>query len=176
MKSLLFRRAPRYDTIAAVYEVIVAQARLPVFYQAYGVPDTVVGRLEMILLHMVLFWRRLRAADALRGLGQRVFDFFCSDMDGNLREMGVGDLGVPRHMRRIGEAFYGRAAAYEAALADADDDVLAECLRRNVFSGTGDAHRLAAYTRAAARHLAQQSEKGFAQGCVSFPDPGRITG
>ena len=54
-------------------------------------------------------------------LGQGVFDRFCQDMDDNLREMGVGDLTVPKEMRRMGEAFYGRAQAYRAALA-ADGD------------------------------------------------------
>ena len=51
-----------------------------------------------------------------RSLGQRLFDTFCRDLDDNLREMGVGDLAVPKQMRRFGEAFYGRQAAYLAAL------------------------------------------------------------
>src|ERR1700746_2318369 len=64
----LFRRTPR-DTIACLYGTIVAQARLPAFYQIYGVPDTVNGRLEMIMLHTVLFLRRLcEHAGAIRAL------------------------------------------------------------------------------------------------------------
>ena len=114
----LFRRTPQSDSIASLYGMIVAQARAPAFYQDYGVPDTVDGRFEMVVLHTVLVLRRLDAEPGpVRRLGQAVFDLFCRDMDASLREMGVGDLKVPREMRRIGEAFYGRKAAYEAALA-----------------------------------------------------------
>lgn len=175
MKSPLFQRN-RENTIAALYGMIVAQARSPGFYRAYGVPDTVNGRLEMILLHTFLFFRRVRGeAPAIRLLGQEVFDLFCDDMDSNLREMGVGDLTVPRHMRRIGEAFYGRAAAYEAALAAGDEPALAASLLRNVFSGVPEhatgARRLAAYMMETVRQLARQDGAGFAQGRISFPEP-----
>src|SRR5215475_2048101 len=132
----LFRRTPRNDTIASLYGTIVAQARAPAFYQIYGVPDTANGRLEMIILHSVLLLRRLGAElqpGAGPDLGQAIFDLFCRDMDANLREMGVGDVSVPRAMRQIGEAFYGRQAAYESALA-ADDGALVDALARNVFA------------------------------------------
>src|SRR6266576_5455652 len=114
----LFRGSSWTDTIACLYGMIVAQARAPDFYRIYGVPDTVNGRFEMIVLHAILLLRRLEhEAASVRRLGQGIFDRFCSDMDANLREMGVGDLSVPRKMHGIGEAFYGRKAAYEAALA-----------------------------------------------------------
>src|SRR3989442_12458453 len=109
----LFRCTPRDDIIASLYGTIVAQARAAAFYQNYGVPDTVNGRFEMIVLHAVLLLRRLDAGpDPSRRLGQSVFDMFCSDMDGNLRELGVGDLAVPRTMRRGGEGFYGPQQAH----------------------------------------------------------------
>jgi cytochrome b pre-mRNA-processing protein 3 len=169
----LFRRTPREDTIAALYGMIVAQARAPAFYQTYGVPDTVNGRLEMVMLHAVLLLRRLEhEAAPLRALGQGVFDRFCRDMDDSMREMGVGDLAVPRRMRRIGAAFYGRQAAYRAALEAPDERALAAALERNVFAGAagGDAaFRLAAYMREAARRLAAQD--GFERGELVFPDP-----
>jgi cytochrome b pre-mRNA-processing protein 3 len=169
----LFRQTPREDTIASLYGTIVAQARAPAFYQAYGVPDTVNGRLEMVMLHAVLLLRRLERESApLRALGQGLFDRFCRDMDETMREMGVGDLAVPRKMRRIGEAFYGRQAAYRAALAAADDRSLAAALERNVFAGAGGgeaAVRLAAYVREADRRLAAQD--GFERAQLTFPDP-----
>src|SRR5258705_7464551 len=126
----LFRRTPpEIDTIASLHGTIVAQARASAFYQDYGVPDTVSGRFEMVVLHAVLLLHRLNAApEPVRALGQAVFDMFCSDMDANLRELGVGDLAVPRTMRRIGEAFYGRQQAYEAAL-DAPDQQLPAAAR-----------------------------------------------
>jgi cytochrome b pre-mRNA-processing protein 3 len=175
MKSGLFRRSPKQDTIHALYGAIVAQARSPIFYRGYSVPDTVTGRLEMILLHVFLFFRRARSGIDMRPLGQDVFDRFCDDMDGNLREMGIGDLAVPKHMQRIGEAFYGRAAAYDAALDAADDAALSQALTRNVF-GQGlqqpeRAQRLTAYVKAADVQLAREEDTNLAQGRISFPDP-----
>src|SRR5438477_10279652 len=156
----LFRRNPRNEIIASLYGAIVAQARAPVFYRDDGVPDSANARLEMIMLHTVLFlWRLEGEAPPVRRLGQALFDHFCRDMDDNMREMGVGDLAVPRRMRRIGEAFYGRQAAYRTALDAPGDDRLAAALQRNVFAGgthRAEAHRLAAYVREAERRLAAE--------------------
>lgn len=174
MKSGLFWRAPKPDTIGALYGAIVAQARSPAFYSDFGVPDTVAGRLEMILLHTLLFSRRARSGVEIMGpLGQGVFDRFCDDMDANLREMGIGDLAVPKHMQRIGEAFYGRGAAYDAGMADDDGDALGEALMRNVFDGAAPerAARLAAYMKAADAALARQDDTALARGQIGFPDP-----
>jgi cytochrome b pre-mRNA-processing protein 3 len=172
----LFRRTPRDDTIACLYGTIVAQARLPAFYQVYGVPDTVNGRLEMIMLHTVLFLRRLESEAApIRALGQGLFDQFCRDMDDSMREMGVGDLAVPRNMRRIGEAFYGRQAAYRVALEAPNDEPLAAALDRNVFADGSEprpALRLAVYVREAVRRLAAQD--GFERARLAFPDPEQV--
>src|SRR5262249_23514950 len=78
----LFRRTPRDDSIARLYGTIVAQARAPAFYRLYGVPDTVNGRLKMIMLHTVLFLRRLEGETRpIRQFGQGLFDRFCRDMD-----------------------------------------------------------------------------------------------
>jgi len=175
----LFRRTPSDDTIARLYGAIVAQARQPAFYQFYRVPDTVNGRFEMVVLHAVLLISRLEAdgADG-RNLGQAVFDRFCGDMDGSLREMGVGDITVPRRMKAIGEAFYGRKRAYEAALALPGLEQLAEVLARNVHGGTAkdESIPLAAYVRdatqaLAAQDLAAQDGHLLRQGGIRFPDP-----
>jgi cytochrome b pre-mRNA-processing protein 3 len=174
----LFRRAPRHASIAALYGMIVAQARNPAFYRNYGVPDTVEGRLEMVALHAMLFVHRVAGEPPqVRRLGQDLFDAFCADMDASLREMGVGDLAVPRKMREIGEAFYGRQAAYGAALAAAGDGPLAAALARNVFgkpAGSDDGRRLATYVREAVRTLAAQDGTAFGRGELRFPDPPRV--
>jgi cytochrome b pre-mRNA-processing protein 3 len=177
----LFRRTPRDGTIAVLYGAIVAQARHPVFYHHHGVPDTANGRLEMIVLHSVLVLGRLEAEGAaLRPLGQALFDYFCSDMDANLREMGVGDMAVPRKMKTIAEAFYGRKRAYEAALAapalgESGLDELAAALVRNVHTETtvADAgvQQLAAYIREAVRTLAAVDGATLQRGELAFPDP-----
>ena len=170
-----FRRNPDQSTIASLYGAIVAHARVPAFYGAYGVPDTALGRFDLVVLHAVLVVRRLRGSDARQTLGQGVFDAFCRDMDDNLREMGVSDVGVPRTMRRLAEAFYGRARAYEAALAAADDEVLVAALMRNVYADGAPrvaAAVLAAYVRAAARMLADADDATLARGEARFPEPG----
>jgi cytochrome b pre-mRNA-processing protein 3 len=174
----LFRRSPK-PTITALYGAIVAQARTARFYEDYAVPDTVLGRFDMVLLHVVLVLRRLRAGAAQdQALAQALFDTFCRDMDHSLREMGISDQGVPTQMRRVGEAFYGRAQAYDAALATDDDAALGEALVRNVYAGAADATArgavvaaLSAYVREAARVLDAQPPAVFAQGAVRFPEP-----
>ncbi len=138
----LFRTHSRDRSIDDLYGMIVAQARSPAFYSAYGVPDTMQGRFDLIVLHLVLLLERLGGgADAGRGIGQRLFDAFCRDLDANLREMGVGDLAVPKRMRAFGEAFYGRQAAYVAAFAAADERELEKALTRNIFPGADDDSR-----------------------------------
>jgi cytochrome b pre-mRNA-processing protein 3 len=174
-----FGRSARPDTISALYGMIVAQARLPCFYRDYTVADTVNGRFDLIVLHLALVIERLTQDNGLKGLGQGLFDRFCQDMDHNLREMGVGDLKVPKEMRRMGEAFYGRAQAYQAALSAADEgQVLVETVKRNIYGGSpaspAAAGRLAAYIRAAVRDLKGQDPAGLLAGTVRFPDPAAI--
>ena len=186
-----FRRNPHSRSIHALYGMIVAQARSPAFYAGYGVPDTVQGRFDLIVLHLVLILARLgrdheprlgpgRHAEPSRGrslgqtIGQGLFDAFCRDLDANLREMGVGDLAVPREMRRFGEAFYGRQAAYREALAAADDRELEKALARNIFEAAGiddRAARLARYARAVAKLLDTVGEDALVAGQLVFPNP-----
>lgn len=170
----LFRRTPRTDTIAVLYGAIVAQTRQAVFYQFYGVPDTANGRLEMIVLHAIAVLSRLEAEGGPnRRLGQALFDHFCADMDANLREMGVGDLGVPKKMKAIGEAFYGRKRAYAAALAASGNGELAAAIARNVYGDAGapGAQSLAAYLRESARLLAAIEDAALLRGEIAFADP-----
>lgn len=171
----LFRRMPD-RTITLLYGAIVAQARDARFYRAYRVPDTVLGRFDLIVLHLSLLLRRLRAGDAaMRALAQGLFDEFCRDMDHNLREMGIGDQGVPHQMRRVGEAFYGRAQAYDTALAERGEGVLAQALARNVFAEVPDpqvaAAQLAAYVRLVVEVLDGQALEDLACGRVHFSEP-----
>jgi cytochrome b pre-mRNA-processing protein 3 len=175
----LFRRDPQDASIAALYGAIVAQARNPGFYLDYGVPDTPEGRFDMIVLHVALVCRRLGRAQgpdqaAARSVSQAVFDMFCRDMDHNLREMGVSDLGVPKTMQKLGEAFYGRLDAYDRALAAAGDEDLAAALRRNVLGEGAPATAtpaLAAYVRAVADRLEGTAIADLGQGKFGFPDP-----
>jgi cytochrome b pre-mRNA-processing protein 3 len=164
--------APPRGTIEAIYGMIVAQAREPLFYQAMGVPDTVNGRFDMVLLHLWMVLRRLRPAPGGAGLSQALFDHFCGDMDANLREMGVGDLTVPKRMHKFGEAFYGRAAAYDMAL-EAGSEPLAQALCKNILDGRdiGHARQLAAYANAVIAALAGLDDTAASDASWRFPSP-----
>jgi cytochrome b pre-mRNA-processing protein 3 len=176
---ILARFLPRSNerTIRDLYGAIVAQARAPEFYAGYGVPDTVQGRFDLIVLHLVLLLDRLGQTEgAGRDIGQKLFDVFCRDLDANLREMGVGDLAVPKEMRRFAEAFYGRQAAYLAALAGANDRELENAFARNIFPETssGPPARLARYARAVRRQLAAHDEGALLRGEIVYPSPESI--
>ena len=165
-------RASQRGTIEAIYGMIVTQAREPLFYRDLAVPDTVNGRFDLLILHLWLVLRRLRAAEGAAALSQALFDHFCNDMDDNLREMGVGDLTVPKRMRAFGEAFYGRTAAYDLAL-QAGEEPLAQALCKNILNGEGieNARRLALYAKAVIVSLTGQDEAALLAASWKFPSP-----
>jgi cytochrome b pre-mRNA-processing protein 3 len=133
----LLRRG-RYERVGfELYGAAVAAARDPLLYTDLGVPDTLDGRFDTIGLYAFLLIRRLTREPAPGpALAQAVFDAMFSDMDVNLREMGVGDLSVGRKVRVMWEAFHGRSAAYQAALNTADVEALEAALVRNVWRGS----------------------------------------
>ena len=172
----LFRRPRRDHTAHLVYARLVTLSRRPVFYTTLAVPDTREGRFEMIVLHAVLYFLRLDGAGAeAAARAQQVFDVFLNDLDGALREMGVGDLAVPRQMRKLGEAFYGRAAAYRDALGDrAGPHDLSGALARNIYDGRAapeNVEALARYVRASVGRLARQDLPALLAGRIELPDP-----
>jgi cytochrome b pre-mRNA-processing protein 3 len=165
-------RASRRGTIEAIYGTIVTQAREPSFYRDLGVPDTVNGRFDLLVLHLWMVLRRFRSVGSAADVSQALFDHFCEDMDDNLREMGTGDLAVPKRMQAMGEAFYGRAAAYDFALGQGAEP-LAQALRRNVLNGEGmeNARRLATYVEAAVISLAGLEAADLLAAEWTFPSP-----
>jgi len=173
-------RLPPRGTIEAIYGMIVTQAREPLFYRDLGVSDTVNGRFDLLILHLWMVLRRLRPMEGGEGLAQALFDRFCADMDANLREMGVGDLTVPKRMQAFGEAFYGRAAAYDLAIDLALTDgaePLAQALCKNILNGAqiDNARRLAAYAGAAIAALAAQDDAALLAASWRFPLPDSLS-
>ena len=165
-------RTPLHGTIEAIYGMIVTQAREPSFYRDLGVPDTVNGRFDVLVLHLWMVLRRFGTAGHGATASQSLFDRFCEDMDANLREMGVGDLAVPRRMRGFGEAFYGRSAAYDLAFASGKEP-LAQALCRNILDGEGmeNARRLATYVERAVEGLTNLDEAAIFGTAWTFPLP-----
>ena len=109
------RLAPR-GTIEAIYGMIVTQAREPLFYRDLGVPDTVNGRFDLLLLHLWMVLRRLRSdRRTARSCRRRCSTASARTWTTICAKWAIGDLAVPKRMRAFGEAFYGRVAAYDMA-------------------------------------------------------------
>jgi cytochrome b pre-mRNA-processing protein 3 len=168
----LLRRGRHERTGYVLYGQAVAAARDAALYSELGVPDTLDGRFDMVGLYTSLVIRRLRGmAEPGPAVAQALFDAMFSDMDINLREMGVGDLSVGRKVREMWEAFHGRAFSYEAALAAADAPALADALARNVWRGDapeGAPARLAALVIAQDAALATQDLPALTAGKARF--------
>ncbi|NQV99456.1 MAG: hypothetical protein HQ483_07145 [Rhodospirillales bacterium] len=171
-----FKSTKNRDQAHELYSALLGQARLPVFYTDYGVPDTVDGRFDMIVLHAHILFSRLKDGGAdQEQLSQTVFDLMFADLDQNLREMGVGDIGVGKRIKAMAEAFYGRATAYADALKQADDGDLIAALRRNLYrkSSPTEAQAAAAahYVRTQVAQFSAQDLNDLQKGFISFYAP-----
>lgn len=150
-----------------IYGVVVAAARQPVFFQQYRVPDTPEERFEMVALMLFLVLERVKTSNPDgEALTQGVIEAFVIDMDDCMREMGVGDLTVPKKVKRAAAAFYERAGRYRTAIAEAAQNAGADgvgleaVLARYVFarSSMGDAGAMAAYVRQVSLALARAGD------------------
>ena len=174
MKLLhLFGEPPVQVAARQLYVGAVHQARRPEFYLHCNVPDTVDGRFDMIVLHVVLVMRRLkRDHDQAAETAQALFDLMFADMDQNLREMGVGDIGIGKRVKALAKSFFGRLAAYDLALNAEDDLALYSALRRNVYRkcspSDGDVMTMAAYVRRESARLEGLPIKVLLSGDLSF--------
>ncbi len=150
-------------------------ARSEAFYLAMGVPDTVEGRFELLTLHVILLIDRLKSATgAAAEIRQTLFDAYVGDLDGALREMGVGDLAVGKRMRRLGEAFYGRAQAFDDAFrAPAEAGALEDLIARTALQDApgADPAPLAAYARRCREALAQSGIDDLVSGQPAWARP-----
>jgi cytochrome b pre-mRNA-processing protein 3 len=169
----LFRRNGSREIVERLHDLVVAEARRPALFRPpFAVPDTVEGRFELLTLHACLVLRRLSALpspapDLAQDLTNRIFRGF----DAALREMGVGDLTVPKRMKRLAGDFGGRGNAYARALAG--EGSFEAAVARNVYgsenAAVGDA--LAAYMRAAAQSIDRLPFVAFEEGRPMFPNP-----
>jgi len=160
----------------ALYAQIVAAARQTVLYSDWNVPDTPLGRFEMLSLHMYLIQHRLHGEQGVAAeVAQVLIDEFFLDVEHSLRELGISDVGVPKRMKKLAKMFYGRTAAYDGALKEDDRVALAAALARNVRPDAGawpEAPRLADYVCRASQGLAGQPIESIIAGTVAFPSAG----
>jgi cytochrome b pre-mRNA-processing protein 3 len=169
------RRASR-RLIDQLHGKIVAAARRPALFSELGAPDSFDGRFEMVTLFAGLVLRRLTMLPGTGAeLADELVDSVFQHFEIALREIGIGDVGVSKRLKRMAEAFYGRNRAYAQGLDEPESDKLAEALARNVY-GVADvalapmSRSLAQLTRAAAEALDRTPLETFARGEVEFPD------
>jgi len=150
MFGTLFKQKNKTQQVARdLYAQALSNTRAPAFYIDGGVPDTFDGRFDLLMLHLFLILNPLIETPENDAIAQAVFDVTFKDMDQTLREMGIGDMGVPKHQKRMMKAFNGRMHSYKIAIEPesfADKDIkglgpttLEGALRRNLFGTVVDA-------------------------------------
>ena len=132
LSRLFTKRDEGRDALRPLWHRTVAIAREPHWYADCGIADTVAGRFDAITLVLSLVLLRMEREEPLIEPSIRLTELFVDDMDGQLRESGIGDVVVGKHMGRLMAALGGRIGAYRDALAAADNAALEEALRRNV--------------------------------------------
>ena len=167
-------RRSQVATASEIYGAIVARARNPGFYRRCGVSDTPEGRYELIVLTMSLVLERLRQLPgAAIDLQRLIIEAFVTDMDDCMREMGVGDLTVPKKVKRAAAGLMERMDLYRSALAAADDSAIQAALEANipaVASTPGAAALLAISIRADIKQLAGLTRSELSSGKLKFSD------
>ena len=134
MFGFLGKRAVRRTEATILLDQAMREAIQPVFYAEMDVPDTFDGRYEIATLHIMMIMHTLNKQGAEgQKLAQALFDVFFVRMDRTLREIGVGDLSVPKQMKKMMNGFNGRAQSYRAALVQGDKAALMDALTRNVY-------------------------------------------
>jgi len=163
-----FKKRQRGQGIAPLYGAIMAKALNPLLYSSHGLPDTFEGRFESVTLHTALVLRRLKAlpppaADLAQELVDRVFD----GLESAMREVGIGDMGIPKRMKSFAKGFYGRLGAYTAALDAGDAQALAQALSRNVLEGAPATPGFVDYVIEFSKQLDQCSGVEIGRGALS---------
>jgi cytochrome b pre-mRNA-processing protein 3 len=179
----------------AFYQSVMDQARQPIFFEAWGVPDTLGGRFDMLIAHAILVFRRLKRVEGERAeeaasRSQAFSDLMFKDLDRALRDTGVSDRNVPKRLKTLATAYLGRGKAFGEALDAGDEDALAQAIERNaggiVFGADKatapeaaeayglDARSFAIYLQAADAALAGQSDDAVLSGTLDWPShPGQ---
>jgi cytochrome b pre-mRNA-processing protein 3 len=154
LRTLLRGTADRAP-LRPLYDAIVREARRPAWYIDGAVPDTLDGRFEMVATLLAFVLIRLEGdGDAARAPSAHLTEIFVEDMDGQLRESGIGDIDVGKHIGRMMSALGGRLGAYREALApEATPGLLEAALTRNVYRGVAPAADALAYTATALREV-----------------------
>lgn len=156
-------RDPR-DELRPLWSRIVALARAPEWYRDCGVADTLEGRFDMVSAVLALVLLRMEGEPVLAARTAPLTEIFVEEMDGQLRQSGVGDLMVGKQIGRLMATLGGRVGAYRAALAVGDDE-LEQAVHRNItLADESRSQPVATRLRALALRLADTSDAALLAG------------
>lgn len=175
----LFKRKKPYEQQAwSVFETVQDQSRKSEFYADLNVPDTTEGRFDLLILHMFLVIERLKNEQGGVEFSQNLFDVAFQSIDQGFREIGIGDMGVPKRMRKLMLGFNGRVHIYDEALSEGDTGKLTHALERNVYFSLVESpeniddclDKLAEYVRNNMQYLQEQDTDAIMSGAIKFKD------
>ena len=174
MLKSLFGRWSAPPSPELLYGAIVAAARQPRLYAEWGVPDTAMGRFEMVALHVAVVQRRLsELGSSGEAMARALGEAFMTDMDDCMREIGVGDLTVPKKVKRAAAALYDRYNDYGKALNERDRAALTTAINTHVSASAKPialaAPRLAAYVSAFDRAMRDAADADMISGVANVP-------
>ena len=164
----LLGRKPAEIELRPLWHRVVEIAREPQWYAADGIADSVPGRFDAITIVLSLVLLRMEASEPVRGHTARLTELFVADMDGQLRQSGVGDVVMGKHMGRLMSALGGRIDAFRAGLTAPDDAVLTAAVERNITLIVGaDISAVARTMRLLAADLAQTADAALLAGTIT---------
>jgi len=152
MLRTLRRARELKETARRLCVALIGQSRDPVFFTRFGVPDTMDGRFDLVVLHA---WLTLEWLESHPALAQALINEIFLQFDETLRQLGTSDVGMNRRLKTMASAFYGRLHAYRTA---SSREELAQAIERNLYRGRlerqVEAEALATYSLRFRSHLA----------------------
>lgn len=173
MFEWLRNRAKDKSKAQKLYGAVVTLARTPSFYSQFGFPDTPEGRFEAVALMLFMVLERLKSVPGTETLQRMTIEAFVTDMDDCMREMGVGDLVVPKRVKRAAAGFYERAGAYRPPLARKDEAALTDALKRYALARSAQPDPAPGFARLLLQFdagLAAQQDGSILDGSALLPD------
>ena len=168
LNRLLGRPDPAQEQVRPLWLKVVEIAREPDWYARGGIADSVPGRFDAITLVLALVMLRMERDPALSAPSGRLTELFVNDMDGQLRQSGIGDLSVGKQIGKLMGALGGRIEAFRAGLAESEDAALIAAVDRNLtFGENGNPAAVASEIRALSAALARLSDDELLAGKIT---------
>jgi cytochrome b pre-mRNA-processing protein 3 len=176
----LFGNDDHNDVPHRIYGTVVAQARNSSLYTDFAIPDTVMGRYNMLALHVFLLNHRLKqpgGGDENRcaRLSQSLFDLFLGDVERGLRDLGFADTSVHKRKKRFAHSYYALIDEFDKALGNGDCHALVPRVAKRYFEKSADssvnshASDLTFYIQKVVQYLLPQSNQAILSGTISWP-------